>query len=91
MAVAIQEVVELIRQEARGKLPADTVIDGSTKLEDLGLSSLQISEIVFTLEERHEVEFDDARAADIETLDDVVEVANQALAARDAALGVEAG
>jgi acyl carrier protein len=78
--ITVAEVVELIRKEARGKLSAHEQIDGSTRLEDLGLSSLQVSEIVFTLEERYDVEFDDARAAEIRTLDDVVAVANEAIA-----------
>ena len=86
--ITVEEVAELIRREARGKLPEGTALIGSTRLKDLGLSSLQVSEIVFTLEERHEVEFDDARAADIQTLDDVVTVANEALAERlEAAAG----
>lgn len=80
--ITVAEVAELIRHEARGKLPEDVELTGSTRLEDLGLSSLQVSEIVFTLEERHEVEFDEARAAEIKTLDDVVSIANEAIEAQ---------
>ena len=77
--ITVEEVSGLIRRELRGKLASDTVLDESTRLEDLGLSSLQVSEIVFTLEENHEVEFDAARAADAQTLGDVVALANEAL------------
>jgi acyl carrier protein len=77
--ITLEEVVSLIRRELRGKLPGDLVLDESTKLDDLGLSSLQVSEVVFTLEENHNVEFDEARTADIKTLGDVVAVANEAL------------
>jgi acyl carrier protein len=77
--ITVDEVVELIRKSMRGKLPADAVLDAGTSLKDLGLSSLQISEIVFTLEEEHDVEFDAASAANAVTLGDVVALANDAL------------
>jgi acyl carrier protein len=82
--ITVDEVTGLIRRELRGKLSADTVLDEGTRLEDLGLSSLQVSEIVFTLEENHNVEFDAARAADAQTLGDVVALANEALQAEGA-------
>lgn len=76
--ITLDDVARLVRRELRGKLPADTALTGDTALEDLGLSSLQISEIVFTLEEDHGIEFDTARAADVKTLGDVVSLANDA-------------
>ena len=79
--ITIEEVAELTRKELRRKLPADAVLDENTDVESLGLSSLQLSEIVFTLEERHEVEFDASRAAEIKTLGDVVALANETIAA----------
>jgi acyl carrier protein len=81
LVITLNEVSTLIRREARGKIDAGTVIDENTKLRDLGLSSLQIAEIVFTLEEEHEVEFDPARAADAETLGDLLALGNEALSA----------
>jgi acyl carrier protein len=75
--ITIGNIADLVRRELRGKLPADTVLDESTRLEDLGLSSLQISEIVFTLEEDHGAECDTARAADVKTLGDVLALANE--------------
>ncbi len=83
--ITLDEVAGLIRRELRGKLSADAALDEGTRLEDLGLSSLQVSEIVFSLEEKHEVEFDAARAADAQTLGDVVALANEALAANSPA------
>ncbi len=79
--ITLDEVATLIRGELRGKLPADTTIDEGTKLNELGLSSLQIAEIVFTLEEDHEVEFDPARAAGAETLGDLIALGNEAVVA----------
>lgn len=79
--VTVQEVADLARHELRRKLPEGVELDNDTRIGDVGLSSLQVSEIVFTLEERHDFEFDAARAADIETLGDVVSLANEALGA----------
>lgn len=80
--ITLEEVIALIRAEMRGKQrPADSLTE-DTRLSDLGLSSLQIANIVFTLEEEHEVEFDAAKAAEAVTLGDVVMLGNAALAAQ---------
>lgn len=76
--ITVEEVSGLIKREMRGKLPDGTIIDENTSMDDLGLSSLQVAEIVFTLEEDHEVEFDPARAADAKTLGDLVALGNEA-------------
>ena len=80
--ITIDEVVQLIRRQMRGGIPAGQVIDNNTKLQDLGLSSLQVAEVVFTLEDKHGVEFDPARAADAVTLDDLLALGNEALASQ---------
>lgn len=82
--ITVDEVVGLIRHELRSKLPSDKILDEGTQLSDLGLSSLQTSDIVFTLEEHHMVEFDASQAADVKTIGDVVSVANAALAEKRA-------
>lgn len=74
--ITLEDVAVLVRRELRGKLPADRVLDEDTRLDELGLSSLQVSEVIFSLEEDHGVEFDTARAADVKTLGDVVTLAN---------------
>ena len=80
--ITIDELAGLIRQEMRGKLPKDTQIDENTRLDALGLSSLQISEVVFTLEDEHGVEFDPARAANAQTLGDLLALGNSVLETR---------
>lgn len=80
--ITIEEVGALIRREARGKLDGAVLIDADVKLKDLGISSLQFAEIVFTLEEEHDVEFDPARAASAETLGDLIALGNEALSAK---------
>jgi len=79
--ITLDEVARLIRREMRGKLPDGVTLEESTRLDDLGLSSLQISEIVFTLEETHNVEFDAAKAADVNTLGELIAVGNETLQA----------
>lgn len=77
--ITIDDLARLIRQEMRGKLAKDVQIDASTRLDELGLSSLQVSEIVFTLEDEHGVEFDPAKAADAQTLGDLLALSNEVL------------
>jgi acyl carrier protein len=78
--ITIEEVRERVVRELRGRLPEGVVSGEETAIADLGLSSLQVSEIVFELEEDHDVEFDAALAADAKTLGDVLVLANRALA-----------
>lgn len=77
--ITIEMLATLIRQEMRGKLSADVMIDEGTRLDELGLSSLQVSEIVFTLEDEHGVEFDPAKAAEAQTLGDLLTLTNEVL------------
>jgi acyl carrier protein len=85
--ITIDEVRKRVEHELRGKLPDGVTINQDTVIKDLGLSSLQISEIVFGLEEDHEVEFDAALAADAQTLGDLLAVANKAMGEKQAAAG----
>jgi acyl carrier protein len=80
--ITIDELSDLIRAELRGKLPKDVRIDENTRLDELGMSSLQISEVVFTLEDEHGVEFDPARAANAQTLGDLLSLGNAVLETR---------
>ena len=80
--VTVDEVAALVRSKMRGKTRTELVIDENTRIDDLGLSSLQFSEVVFTLEDEYETEFDPAKAADARTLGDLVTLANEAIASR---------
>jgi acyl carrier protein len=75
--ITIEEIEQLIREEMGARLDG-VQITGDTRLKDLDLSSLQLSELVFTLEERHSVEFDPAKAAEIVTLQDIVALGSTA-------------
>ncbi|OBF55335.1 hypothetical protein A5787_03205 [Mycobacterium sp. 852002-50816_SCH5313054-b] len=82
--ITIEEVAALVKRAIRGKHANQIVIDESTNLGDLGLSSLQIAEIVFSLEDTRGVEFDPARAADAKTVGQLIAVGNTALQERSA-------
>jgi acyl carrier protein len=80
--ITADEIIGLISREVRGSLPDSMTLDEGTRLDDLGLSSLQVAEIIFTLEENHEAEFDSAWAADVRTIGDLIELANDATSAK---------
>jgi len=75
--ITVADVCELIRKRQGGKVRADLELDGDTVFDDLGLSSLQIADIVYTIEDRLGIEFDPARAADVKTVGDLVNLANE--------------
>jgi acyl carrier protein len=77
--VTIEEIAVLIAGKLRGRLPAGTTLDASTRIEDLPLSSLQLADVVFKLEEDHGIELDAGRAADIKTLGELTALANDPL------------
>lgn len=83
LVVTLDEVVTLARGEMRGKARRHIVLDASSALTDIGLSSLQIAEVIFSLEETHEASFADHLAANAKTLGDLVVLANEAMAQRD--------
>jgi acyl carrier protein len=78
--VTLEEVVTIVRREMRGKARRDAVLDASCALTDIGLASLQIAEVIWSLEEAHEASFADHLAANAKTLGDLVVLANEAMA-----------
>lgn len=78
--ITIDEIAGLVRSQLRGKVPVDLIIDEQTRIDDIGLSSLQFADVVFTLEDKYETEFDPARAADAKTLGDLITLGNEAIA-----------
>lgn len=75
--LTVEETCEIIKSQLGGSLPANVELNGDTVFDDLGLSSLQISDIVFSLEERLGTEFDAANAAEVKTIGQLVELANR--------------
>jgi acyl carrier protein len=77
----LDEVVRRVRKQIRAA-DRSIKIDESSTLDDLGLSSLQVADVVFSLEEDFELEFDSERAARIKTLGDLVALVDESLGDR---------
>lgn len=75
--LTVEDTCEIIKAQLGGSLPVGTELNGDTNFDDLGLSSLQISDIIFSLEERLGTEFDPANAAEVQTISELVELANR--------------
>lgn len=73
--VTVEVAADIIRRRlgARG---AGVEITAESRLEDLGLSSLEIAEAFFDLEEIVGYDLDASAAADVQTLGDLVAVVN---------------
>lgn len=78
-AITVGEVQQLVRRAIRGKRAHEVVIDEDSRLSDLGLSSLQTAEVVFSLEESRGVEFDPARASEAKTVGQLIALGNAAI------------
>jgi acyl carrier protein len=77
--IVLDEVIDMIRKKMRRKLPDDIVLTADTELDNLGLSSLQIADIVFALEDKFDFEFDLDRTFGIKTIGEVVMLVNEML------------
>ena len=82
--ISFEQVERKIQKKLKGQLPPNLVLDADTQLDDLGLSSLQLAEIVFELEEENGVEFDPAQAADVKTLGGLIDLGNRMIAGEGA-------
>lgn len=80
VSVGVDEVARLVAAQLGRKLPHRTLLDGDTNLEAVGLSSLDITEIYFQIEERVGVELDPAAASGVETIGDLVAVVDELVA-----------
>jgi acyl carrier protein len=81
--LTVDQAIAVIRKQMGRKLPAGHPLDAQTVLEDLGISSLMMTEIFFTIEELVGRELDPDRASGAKTIGELVEVVN-APAATDA-------
>ena len=81
--LTVDQTIAVIRKQMGRKLPASHPLEAQTVLEDLGISSLMMTEIFFTIEELVGHELDPAAAGGAKTIGDLVAVVNE-LAAADA-------
>jgi acyl carrier protein len=82
MAITFDEVCAKIRKTVRGRAADTLVIEEDSEFADLGLSSLQIADLVYGLEDSLGIVLDPARAADVRTVGDLVALANSTAANR---------
>jgi acyl carrier protein len=71
----------MVRKQLGGSLSVNTLIGPESELDDLGLSSLQVSDIIFSIEEDLGIEFDAVEAAELSTIGELVTLANNSFLA----------
>ncbi|MFF3405280.1 acyl carrier protein [Streptomyces sp. NPDC002742] len=74
--ITAEEVCSRIAKKLGSK--ADSYdLNADTAFESVGLSSLQIADIVYTIEDDLKIEFDESRAASVRTVADLVKLAQE--------------
>ena len=74
--VTLEEAVVLVRQQMGGKLSNNIEIDADTQLASLNLSSLDLTEVFFGLEELAGELLDPVAAVDVTTVGGIVQAIN---------------
>jgi acyl carrier protein len=80
LSISVDDVAGIIRAQVGDSLPADVVLGPDAVLENLGLSSLDVTEVFVSIEDLVERELDSVPVADAKTLADLVAVVNEQLA-----------
>ncbi len=78
--IAEGDVAAIVRAQLGAKLPPEAPVTAGSTLKELGLSSLDLTEIYFAIEERVGTELDPTAAADVKTLGELVAVVNALVA-----------
>jgi acyl carrier protein len=79
--VTVEHITELMRTKLSAAREADFALTETTAFEDLGVTSLELANFVFRLEDEFDVEFDPSMAAEIKTIGDLVRVVNESMVA----------
>ncbi|MFE5741702.1 acyl carrier protein [Streptomyces celluloflavus] len=74
--ITAEEVCVRIAKKLGSKANSYT-LDEDTAFDSVGLSSLQIADIVYTIEDDLEIEFDESKAASVKTVADLVKLAEE--------------
>ncbi|MEW1923100.1 acyl carrier protein [Streptomyces sp. NPDC088360] len=74
--ITAEEVCVRIAKKLGSKANSYT-LNEDTSFDSVGLSSLQIADIVYTIEDDLEIEFDESRAASVKTVADLVKLAEE--------------
>jgi acyl carrier protein len=81
--ITVDEVSGFVAAQLGKRRPAGARFDADTSMEAVGLSSLDVTEIYFEIEERVGLELDPAAASDVKTIGDLVSVVNGLVAKHD--------
>jgi acyl carrier protein len=73
LSVTIEDVFSLVQEKLGGRGVA-IELGRHSQFREIGLSSLQIADVVYTLEDRLGIEFNPARAAELATIGDLVDL-----------------
>ena len=74
--ITAEEVCARIAKKLGSKADSYT-LNADTAFESVGLSSLQIADIVYTIEDDLGIEFDESKAASVKTVADLVTLAEE--------------
>lgn len=74
--LALNDVTTMIADQLGSKLTDRSVLVAETSLESLGLTSLDITEVLLSIEEKVGFELDPSAAADIKSIGDIVATVN---------------
>lgn len=77
MDVSTAVICELLRAVTEKDIQEDDVTLGSRYLEDLGLTSIQLVDLVMAIEERFNVEIEDVDLAKLRTVGQTVDYLKQ--------------
>ena len=80
MNTIFDELARRVRKEMR--VDQSVRVTEASTLEDLGLASLQVADIIFSIEEDFGIQFDEQRAAEIKTFGQLVALVEESLGDR---------
>ncbi len=78
--ITLETIGTLVAEQLGRKYPKGLVIKSDTNFEEIGLSSIDFTEIFFSLESRLDFELDPAEAADVKTAGDLLAVIDRLVA-----------
>jgi acyl carrier protein len=74
--ITAEEICVRIARKLGSKAHSYT-LNEDTAFDSVGLSSLQIADIVYTIEDDLKIEFDESKAASVKTVADLVKLAEE--------------
>ncbi|MFI8853423.1 acyl carrier protein [Streptomyces sp. 891-h] len=74
--ITVEEICSRIAKKLGSKADSYT-LGADTAFDSVGLSSLQIADIVYSIEDDLEIEFDESKAAGVKTVGDLVRLVEE--------------